>query len=251
MNVNKLWILYGIIACTALWLSGCAQQSAVTREKEAPPAPEQQVKAPPAASYLKHTIRWKGETLIRISRWYTGSGRNWLKIAEVNKALDPNRLKIGDTVLIPEELVQTREPMPAEYRVPASRDRKKEAPKAAVEEAVPETLPEVMPEEEQQVVPEPPVAPQPAVEEGVPETLPEMVPEQELQQAVPESPDAPQPAVEEGVLETMPESTLEPSPQETVPAVPEEVELFGPIEESDVVAPGEEDGMFPALETLE
>ena len=48
-----------------------------------------------------HTVSRSGETLGLISDWYTGSPNNWRTIAAANGSLDPTRLMIGDTVMIP------------------------------------------------------------------------------------------------------------------------------------------------------
>jgi LysM repeat protein len=64
-----------------------------------------------------HAVRRSGETLIAISRWYTGSTDNWKRLVEVNKGLKPRRIRVGDKILIPEELMKTQQPMPADFMV--------------------------------------------------------------------------------------------------------------------------------------
>jgi hypothetical protein len=59
-----------------------------------------------------HSVRWQGETLSLIAQWYTGSWKNWRALADANRAIDPNRLAIGDRVLIPEGLLKNRKPLP-------------------------------------------------------------------------------------------------------------------------------------------
>ena len=66
---------------------------------------------PPRAGYL-HTVRWQGETLCLLARWYTGSWKNWRTLADSNSAINPDRLVIGDTVVIPEGLLKNRKPLP-------------------------------------------------------------------------------------------------------------------------------------------
>jgi LysM domain len=78
----------------------------------------------PASSYHSHTVRWPGENLIRISWWYTGSGKNWQQIADANPTLKPQRIQIGDSVRIPVRLLKTREPMPKNYRLPVAKKPK-------------------------------------------------------------------------------------------------------------------------------
>jgi len=64
-----------------------------------------------SGDYL-HSVRWQGETLSLIAQWYTGSWKNWGALADANRAIDPNRLAIGDLVLIPEGLLKNRKPLP-------------------------------------------------------------------------------------------------------------------------------------------
>jgi len=104
-------------------LAHCAP---VPRQPEPmPPAPEAAPRLGPAikaplASELQpqrytHEVRWPGETLSHIARWYTSSESNWEKIAEANPGLKPRRIQIGDKILIPEELLKVRKPMPRDY----------------------------------------------------------------------------------------------------------------------------------------
>ena len=69
-----------------------------------------------AANYCKncyrHTVRWSGESLSLIARWYTGSSENWRKLAKANPRLNPNRIKKGNVIMIPPALLKTKEPLP-------------------------------------------------------------------------------------------------------------------------------------------
>lgn len=69
-----------------------------------------------AGTYCKdcyrHTVRWPGESMSLIARWYTGSSKNWRKLAKANPRLNPDRIKKGDVISIPPALLKTREPMP-------------------------------------------------------------------------------------------------------------------------------------------
>ncbi|MEE4262661.1 MAG: LysM domain-containing protein [Desulfobacteraceae bacterium] len=60
----------------------------------------------------RHTVRWPGESLSLIARWYTGASRNWQKLARANPRLNPNRIKKGNVIVIPAELLKTQEPLP-------------------------------------------------------------------------------------------------------------------------------------------
>jgi hypothetical protein len=69
-----------------------------------------------ASEYCKecyrHTVRWPGESLSLIARWYTGASRNWRKLAKANPRINPNFIKKGDVIVISSNLMKTREPLP-------------------------------------------------------------------------------------------------------------------------------------------
>jgi hypothetical protein len=62
--------------------------------------------------YFHHRVRWAGESLSLISGWYTGSTRNWRKLAAVNPSIHASRIRAGDIILIPPEMLKTRKPLP-------------------------------------------------------------------------------------------------------------------------------------------
>ena len=66
-------------------------------------------------AYYVHTVRWPGEMLYIISKWYTGKFKNSIAIANANPKLNPNRIFIGNKILIPEALLKTSEPMPKSF----------------------------------------------------------------------------------------------------------------------------------------
>jgi len=72
-----------------------------------------------------HTVRWSGETLSVIAKWYTGKFENWRALVKVNPKLKPNRIFIGSKILIPEDLVKNREPMPRKFLGKSASKRKK------------------------------------------------------------------------------------------------------------------------------
>ena len=77
------------------------------------PLPEPQlVEDLHASEYYVHRIKYSGETLMAIARWYTGDGNNWKKLLQVNDGLNPLRMRLGLEVRIPQELLITRKPMP-------------------------------------------------------------------------------------------------------------------------------------------
>jgi len=68
-----------------------------------------------------HTVSVPGETLGLISDWYTGSAQNWRAIAAQNPGLNPNRLRMGDQVYIPESMTRRTDPLTRKYVESATR----------------------------------------------------------------------------------------------------------------------------------
>ena len=64
------------------------------------------------SKYFKHTVRWRGESLSLIAKWYTGHYENWKALARVNPNLNPHRIMVGDIIYIPLEVMQTKERLP-------------------------------------------------------------------------------------------------------------------------------------------
>jgi len=62
--------------------------------------------------YFKHTVRWSGESLSLIAKWYTGAFTNWKNLAKANPRIKPNYIKAGDVIWIPPRLLKTRIPLP-------------------------------------------------------------------------------------------------------------------------------------------
>jgi hypothetical protein len=107
------------IGLLANCVSAPKQPEPVPPAPEAAPSPTQTEEAllslEPKPKYYLHEVRWPEETLSHIALWYTGSSNNWVKIVEANPGLKPLRIHIGDKILIPEELLKVREPMPRDY----------------------------------------------------------------------------------------------------------------------------------------
>ncbi len=129
--------LFTVVLVFLMICTGCA--SSVSKPVEtAPTPPAGTVPAPPAGTvpafpagtvpalpagtvpqqkitYFAHTVKWPGETVSIIAGWYTGDIENWKTLAEANPDIDPNIIRAGDKILIPENLMKTREPMPKEF----------------------------------------------------------------------------------------------------------------------------------------
>jgi len=81
------------------------------------PAPKAKVEVKlkaPEGSYV-HTVKWNGETVALIAGWYTGNVENWKTLAQANPKINANRIFAGNKILIPKNLLKTREPMPKEF----------------------------------------------------------------------------------------------------------------------------------------
>lgn len=87
---------------------------------ETPPPPL------PEAGHITHIIKWEGENLGWIALWYTGSSKNWIHLDEANPWIKPREIAIGDSVLIPKELIKTDQPMTIEF-LSSAIDKKKES----------------------------------------------------------------------------------------------------------------------------
>ena len=124
-----IWSRIARVSCLILatgMMSGCASlpsepappapgMTAPLVEPE--PGPEESLAEPIAIEedHYVHQVRWPGETLALIARWYTGRPQNWRAIAAANPSLDPQRLMLGDHLVIPTALLKTRSPMPEGY----------------------------------------------------------------------------------------------------------------------------------------
>jgi hypothetical protein len=92
-----------IVVVATLFLSGCPQQ----QTQRVQPSSEDYR---PAPSYLEHTIVYSGETLAEIALHYTGRATNWMAIMDANPGIRPERLRIGQVILIPRQLVVNERP---------------------------------------------------------------------------------------------------------------------------------------------
>ena len=71
-----------------------------------------------------HQVRWEGETLSLIAKWYTGDYRNWKALAEVNPWLEPNNMFTGLKVKIPRQLLKNQKDMPREFVLSSAAQKK-------------------------------------------------------------------------------------------------------------------------------
>ena len=64
------------------------------------------------SDYFEHTVRWRGESLSLIAKWYTGHFENWKALARANPNLNPNLIIVGNVIYIPQEMMETKEFLP-------------------------------------------------------------------------------------------------------------------------------------------
>ena len=81
-------------------------------------------KAKPRSSYYYHKVKYPGESISIIAKWYTGDVKNWHSVAKVNPKLDPNRITVGDKIRIPNKLLHTQKPMPRSFVVSSTKRKK-------------------------------------------------------------------------------------------------------------------------------
>jgi hypothetical protein len=82
-----------------------------------------------SARHLVHRVRWSGESLSIIAKWYTGEFNNWKTLADFNPKVKPDRIWVGQEILVPEGLLKTREPMPKSFVGQlAGKSKKKKSP---------------------------------------------------------------------------------------------------------------------------
>jgi hypothetical protein len=85
-------------------------------------------KTPAKPAYFYHRVKYSGETLAIIAKWYTGDADNWQALTKANPKLDPKRINVGDKIRIPRKLLNTRRPMTRSFVVASN---KKKQPKTS------------------------------------------------------------------------------------------------------------------------
>jgi len=98
-------------------------------QQKGPSPPQVKAGPKPRETHIAHTVKWSGETLSIISLWYTGDQGNWKAIAQTNPNLNPNRIYVGNEILIPAVLLKTQNSLPREFVDRFYSKAKKEKPK--------------------------------------------------------------------------------------------------------------------------
>lgn len=69
----------------------------------------------PRRTSFVHTVKWPGETLQIIAKWYTGDNKNWTSLADANPIINPERIFVGNHIFIPKDLLKTRKPLTKKF----------------------------------------------------------------------------------------------------------------------------------------
>jgi hypothetical protein len=115
-----------LVLVITLMMAGCATFSeqieklrevgkALHIESEKEPSTPKGTGDPKETLFYVHTVRWPGESLSIISKWYTGNIDQWSAIAKANPAIDPNRIYAGMKIRIPKTIMTKEKPMPQEF----------------------------------------------------------------------------------------------------------------------------------------
>jgi hypothetical protein len=110
--VITIWIVTGCV----LHREGVAQRTVnPSTAADVPSVPAKNLTAPTDPDVFVHTVRWQGECLSIIAKWYTGNSQTWKIIAQANPGLNPKVINIGDTILIPSHILTTQDDLPQSY----------------------------------------------------------------------------------------------------------------------------------------
>ena len=83
---------------------------------KSPSTQVQEVQEPKEQAFFMHRVKSNSETLKSIAKWYTGDEKNISKLISATPGLADGKIKAGESILIPEELVVTHEVMPKNNR---------------------------------------------------------------------------------------------------------------------------------------
>ncbi len=83
--------------------------------------------------YYIHVVRWGGESLSMISKWYLGNYKDWKLLAKHNPELNPDNIHVGDRVWIPKKSMKTSQQMPEPIQKHDQKQKKKIKMKKSLE----------------------------------------------------------------------------------------------------------------------
>jgi hypothetical protein len=163
--------LAGAALTWGTWIAACSAPEPPRRVEPVRVAPT----PVPKPDYFVHTIEFRGQTLGRIARWYTGDFENWKKlVSPVNPDLTVccAPLRVGREVSIPRELVVRTDPMPKPVTRPAPPLQKRDAPATPAPTQAQDASAESIEEPAAEPTKEPTKAPTPAPTEAAEEDDP-------------------------------------------------------------------------------
>ena len=99
---------------------GCIPQKKTTpiekKQQQAAPIPVKKKKIESIKqAYFIHVVKWDGESLSLISKWYIGNYKDWKLLARHNPELNPSNIHVGDRVWIPKEKMNSLQQMPKTF----------------------------------------------------------------------------------------------------------------------------------------
>lgn len=119
-------ITFALIGLSLLWtFSGCTQLNKLV-DSVIPGG--KKTESSKKVAYHVHRVKWPGESLSIIAKWYTGRLENWKLLAKANPKLNPSRIIIGNKIRIPKNLLKTRKPMPKYFVDRLAPKHKRESP---------------------------------------------------------------------------------------------------------------------------
>lgn len=131
-SAQRIHLVYILSLITALVCSGCVPQPKPVTDVAPALTMEAGDEAYPAGYYI-HTVSVPNENISIIAKWYTGSQKNWVVLAECNPTIKPNRIFLGDKIKIPRSLMTRQTKLPAKFvHQTRSRIKKKKTSKAPV-----------------------------------------------------------------------------------------------------------------------
>lgn len=120
--LSTLFVIVALAGCTAPLHPVQPVPESLEIKVESPPLQPHAAMEP---LFFTHKVCWPGETLSHVAKWYTGSEKNWQRIARENPVLAPDHLVIGDIISIPIELLTSRSSMPRHFVHPSNPARQK------------------------------------------------------------------------------------------------------------------------------
>ena len=113
-EASKSWFKEKWNAVGSKFSSSEDKETAVKSQEQEPnkKLPAENYKAEYLPDHFEHTVRWRGESLSLIAKWYTGRLENWKALARANPNLNPNRIIVGNLIAIPQEMMKTKELLP-------------------------------------------------------------------------------------------------------------------------------------------